>query len=73
MTGSWIGLTDQQDEGNFTWVDGTPLLYHFWGYGQPDSINGNQHCTVNYQTGWHNTGCNAQRQYLCKHPAATIN
>ena len=72
MTGSWIGLTDQEDEGNFTWVDGTPVTYHFWVGNQPDNKYGNQHCAVNGRTGWYDTRCEMKRKYLCKHPAATI-
>ena len=31
----WIGLSDQQDEGDYRWHDGTPFTYRNWGEGQP--------------------------------------
>jgi hypothetical protein len=33
----WTGLSDEQQEGDFRWHDGTPFLYRNWGEGQPGS------------------------------------
>ena len=33
----WIGLTDQNHEGTFTWVSGDPSTYRNWEPGQPDN------------------------------------
>ncbi len=33
----WLGLSDQNQEGNFEWADGTPLGYSNWAAGQPDN------------------------------------
>ena len=27
---AWIGLNDEEDEGNHVWSDGTPMDYHGW-------------------------------------------
>ncbi|XP_078061288.1 low affinity immunoglobulin epsilon Fc receptor-like [Mustelus asterias] len=32
----WIGLRDTKRDGNFTWVDGTPLRYPAWARGEPN-------------------------------------
>eukprot|EP00095_Tigriopus_kingsejongensis_P000639 maker-scaffold275_size226830-snap-gene-1.30 protein:Tk00639 transcript:maker-scaffold275_size226830-snap-gene-1.30-mRNA-1 annotation:"predicted protein" len=57
---SWIGLTDETDEGRFVWQsDGTPADYFDWdtGTGQPDSgTRGN--CVVLYNSMlWYDTYC----------------
>jgi hypothetical protein len=33
---AWIGLTDQDSEGDFVWVTGEPLVYTNWGAGEPN-------------------------------------
>jgi hypothetical protein len=38
--GLWIGLTDQDHEGTFTWVSGDPSTYRNWEVGQPDNGGG---------------------------------
>ena len=46
--GAWIGLTDLMVEGDFAWVDSSPLTFTAWREGQPgqpNNNNNNQHCT----------------------------
>jgi Lectin C-type domain len=40
IDGAWIGLSDAADEGNFSWVDGTPLNFKDWNTGEPNGISG---------------------------------
>jgi hypothetical protein len=39
----WIGLSDAQREGVFTWASGEPLAYTNWRPGQPDNAGGAEH------------------------------
>ena len=39
---AWIGLSDNDTEGNFEWVNGDDLNYTNWYPGQPNNYNNNQ-------------------------------
>lgn len=36
-TWAWIGLTDENEEGNFEWITGEPLTFTAWNIGQPNN------------------------------------
>jgi len=38
-SGIWLGATDERNEGQWEWIDGTPFKYSNWNEGQP---NGNR-------------------------------
>ena len=42
QTAIWIGLSDDEDEGEWEWVDGSELNYTNWGPGNPDNGYGLQ-------------------------------
>lgn len=60
----WLGASDQEQEGTFRWLDGTPLTspaYSNWGAGQPDNFRGNEDwvtMTVTLQNGAVSTSWN---------------
>lgn len=43
----WIGLTDEANEGNFSWITGEALSYTFWDNGQPDNSSEEDYCSFN--------------------------
>jgi len=44
---TFIGLTDQITEGQFVWVDGTPLAFSNWESGEPNNGGGsNEDCAI---------------------------
>ena len=68
-TGAWIGLTDFLDEGQFSWVDGSPVSFSNFRGGQPNNANNNQHCTWIRPDGfWDDITCKKQEQYVCQKP-----
>ncbi|XP_060771616.1 C-type lectin domain family 4 member E-like [Neoarius graeffei] len=45
-TEAWIGLTDSKREGDFKWVDGSPLTTQFWLPGEPNDAVIGEDCVV---------------------------
>ncbi|XP_076876713.1 uncharacterized protein LOC143526031 [Brachyhypopomus gauderio] len=43
---AWIGLTDTDKDGDWTWVDGTALTTGFWWDGEPNNYEGKEDCVV---------------------------
>ncbi|XP_067354722.1 C-type lectin domain family 10 member A-like [Channa argus] len=68
---SWIGLTDQQNEGVWKWVDGTVVNRTFWPSPQPDNWLGNENCAqISKQytapNNWNDLSCNSQLNFVCE-------
>ncbi|KAL3995921.1 U1 small nuclear ribonucleoprotein C [Sarotherodon galilaeus] len=68
----WIGLTDEGVEGQWKWVDGTPVTLTFWGKGQPNSYDGrNQDCVEFWHRAsgigdWNDENCNVEQNWICE-------
>ncbi|XP_077574552.1 uncharacterized protein LOC144197789 [Stigmatopora nigra] len=67
----WLGLTDEGVEGQWKWVDGTPMTLQFWADGQPNSYSGNQDCGEYWYRSsgvseWNDEKCSAQRYWVCE-------
>ncbi|XP_055361241.1 CD209 antigen-like protein C isoform X2 [Betta splendens] len=70
---AWIGLSDRDQEGTWTWIDGTPLTStsaQFWGTDQPDNIglNGDEDCGhIRADTAqWNDLSCDDSLQWICE-------
>ncbi|XP_072333685.1 CD209 antigen-like protein D [Scyliorhinus torazame] len=64
----WIGLTDQENEGNWTWVDGTPLSFSQWLDGEPNNA-GDEDCAVLKSGRWNDRKCNYLFHFICQQRA----
>ncbi|XP_071383522.1 CD209 antigen-like protein D [Centroberyx affinis] len=73
----WIGLTDREEEGTWTWVDGSPLTTAYWGRTQPDDGDGftkvgtedcaelNNHYSDPLNK-WNDLSCNGKNSWICE-------
>ncbi|XP_072020990.1 uncharacterized protein [Amphiura filiformis] len=66
----WIGFNDLKDEGNFTWLDGSPVDYTNWNFGEPNDLfdPGGEDCTnLYFESGeWNDFPCIWDNGYVCK-------
>jgi len=54
----WIGFTDEDEEGQFRWLDGSAAEYTNWNSGEPNNWAGNEQCTeMNGHGGWNDGNC----------------
>ncbi|XP_028447517.1 galactose-specific lectin nattectin-like [Perca flavescens] len=63
---TWIGGFDSVKEGLWMWSDGSIFDYKSWGRGQPDNIDGVEHCLeMNYQDNWNDDSCANVYPFVC--------
>ena len=61
----WIGGTDIQSEGSWTWSDGSVMSYLHWSPDNPNNQHGNEHC-MDILTSWNDNNCNRALKFVCK-------
>nr|XP_020010636.1 CD209 antigen-like protein C [Castor canadensis] len=67
---AWMGLSDLKHEGNWHWVDGSPLLFmKYWNEGEPNN-NQEEDCAEFRGDGWNDAPCTCEKFWICKNSAA---
>lgn len=75
LTEYWIGLSDREVEGTFTWVGGLSLGFSNWGDVQPNNMDVNcvnngtleADCTVVRKSGrWADDCCEDFKAFICE-------
>ena len=67
--GAWIGLSDKNREGNFTWTNGMAVAYTKWVKGQPNKNGANDEDCVWIRTvsgEWDDISCSRSPPYVCQ-------
>ncbi|XP_030597024.1 C-type lectin domain family 10 member A-like [Archocentrus centrarchus] len=74
----WIGLTDSAEEGNWMWVDGSPLneSLTFWFVHEPDDWTNEdpdgEDCARTSPIYWFDKSCKAPQRSICEKPAVAL-
>ncbi|XP_065142433.1 C-type lectin domain family 4 member D-like [Paramisgurnus dabryanus] len=73
----WIGITDEETEDDWRWVDGTKLVGGFWEEGEPNN-DINEDCVNMVKTtvlsrvatkSWYDAPCDMSRPFICEKKA----
>ncbi len=63
----WIGLTDAENEGVWTWITGESFDYTHWRGGEPSDEAGENCVVANWsQQGWNDIDCATDWSYVCE-------
>ena len=67
---SWIGLTDVDIEGTWTWSDETENQFENWGPEQPNGGDSQNYATMSFSTGkWDDDPVTFTYRSICKKDA----
>ncbi|XP_020635055.3 hepatic lectin [Pogona vitticeps] len=66
----WIGLSDENTEGDWRWIDGTNYTKGFknWKTGEPNDQSGEDCATMDSVGQWNDLKCNTKALYVCEKP-----
>ncbi|KAM9363251.1 uncharacterized protein ABDE67_014631 [Symphorus nematophorus] len=68
----WIGLTDEETEGVWKWVDGTEVNGMYWRHDQPDNYPPAENCVEivtdsSDLNNWNDFFCSASSDFICEY------
>ncbi|XP_059175733.1 uncharacterized protein LOC131955580 [Physella acuta] len=62
----WLGASDQLQEGEWLWTDGTKAnLTSMWGKNEPNNLGGKEHCLQLYLTHLNDDECHERYSFIC--------
>ncbi|MHA1968318.1 MAG: right-handed parallel beta-helix repeat-containing protein, partial [Candidatus Hodarchaeales archaeon] len=63
---SWIGLTDESNEGTWKWVTGEPFTYSNWHEWEPNDAGGEDYVEMTDGDKWNDLSSDHQLYYICE-------
>ncbi|CAH7283171.1 RGD1564571 [Phodopus roborovskii] len=67
---AWMGLSDMKQEGQWLWVDGSPLKWRkYWAPKEPNNLV-DEDCADFSDNGWNDNLCSLEKLWICKKPAS---
>lgn len=62
----WLGLTDRDHEGDWKWLDGSPLTVSFWDPKEPNNLFDEDCASMNKGGTWNDLSCNTLTYWICE-------
>ncbi|XP_065432205.1 CD209 antigen-like protein C isoform X5 [Chrysemys picta bellii] len=64
----WLGLSDSAKEGEWRWLDGSPLSVRFWGPGEPNDVGqqGEDCGSLRFDGKWNDAICSVTEHWICE-------
>ena len=70
--GGWIGLTDENVEGQWEWVTGEPVEYTNWIDGEPNDAGSGEDYVERYEFGWNDHESNHVMPFFMEIPSGSF-
>ena len=67
VSDAWIGISDLNNHGVMTWLDGTPSQFMNWDYYQKN-FPGKKCGVIFTNVNWKYKACDGSRGFVCKRP-----
>ncbi|XP_059552641.1 C-type lectin domain family 17, member A isoform X2 [Myotis daubentonii] len=62
----WLGLSDREHEGDWKWLDGSPVTLSFWDPEEPNNLNDEDCVSMTKQGTWNDLACNIATYWICE-------
>ncbi|EPQ07510.1 C-type lectin domain family 17, member A [Myotis brandtii] len=62
----WLGLSDREHEGDWKWLDGSPVTLSFWEPEEPNNLNDEDCVSMTKQGTWNDLSCNKATYWICE-------
>ncbi|XP_011808607.1 PREDICTED: C-type lectin domain family 17, member A [Colobus angolensis palliatus] len=62
----WLGLNDKGQEGDWRWLDGSPVTLSFWEPEEPNNIHNEDCATMNKDGRWNDLSCYKTTYWICE-------
>ncbi|XP_017706707.1 PREDICTED: C-type lectin domain family 17, member A [Rhinopithecus bieti] len=62
----WLGLNDRGQEGDWRWLDGSPVTLSFWEPEEPNNMHNEDCATMNKDGRWNDLSCYKTTYWICE-------
>ncbi|XP_059775796.1 C-type lectin domain family 17, member A [Balaenoptera ricei] len=62
----WLGLNDRNREGDWRWLDGSPITLSFWDPQEPNNLHNEDCASMNKGGTWNDLSCDKTTYWICE-------